>query len=228
MPRSAWRPPGGQAGRTDAGAVGLLPPGCSGWANDCGRSTRAAGSTTRTAGRRGSPWSPATLYPRWASRERGRGPRGSAEGSISHMGTTSTVSRSAHIDRDDQSAAGRLADARRTPAGRLPDALKPGIHCVRTHWIRGFMTFWLVRRIRIVMLMVSACPESGSGTCPDATPGPRPRPPGPGHRLGRPGHGNCLGRNVSRACRNDSFESSLSKHDFRRSDRRSAGTRRPG
>ena len=54
-----------------------------------------------------------------------------------------------------------LRDAWRTPAGRLPDALKPGIHCVRTHWIRGFMTFWLVRRIRIVMLMVSACPESG-------------------------------------------------------------------
>ena len=42
------------------------------------------------------------------------------------------------------------------------------------------------------------------------------------------GDGDCLGRNISRTCRNDSFESSLSKHDFRRSDRRSAGTRRPG
>jgi hypothetical protein len=27
MSRSAWRPPGEQAGRTDAGAAGLLPPG---------------------------------------------------------------------------------------------------------------------------------------------------------------------------------------------------------
>jgi hypothetical protein len=25
--------------------------------------------------------------------------------------------------------------------GLLPDAMKPGIHCVRTHWIRGFMAF---------------------------------------------------------------------------------------
>jgi len=28
----------------------------------------------------------------------------------------------------------------------LPDALKPDIQCVRTHWIRGFMTFQLARR----------------------------------------------------------------------------------
>jgi hypothetical protein len=32
---------------------------------------------------------------------------------------------------------GVLPDA----AGRLPDAVEPGIHCVRTHWIRGFMAF---------------------------------------------------------------------------------------
>jgi len=51
--------------------------------------------------------------------------------------------------------------ASRTPARRLPDVLKPGIHGVRTRWIRGFMAFRLVRRTRIVMLMVSACPESG-------------------------------------------------------------------
>ena len=25
--------------------------------------------------------------------------------------------------------------------GLRPDAMKPGIHCVRTHWIRGFMAF---------------------------------------------------------------------------------------
>ena len=30
----------------------------------------------------------------------------------------------------------------------VPDVLKPGIHGVRTHWIRGFMTFRLARRIR--------------------------------------------------------------------------------
>jgi hypothetical protein len=38
--------------------------------------------------------------------------------------------------------------------GRLPDALKPGIHCVRTHWIRGFITLQPTRRTRIVRLMV--------------------------------------------------------------------------
>jgi hypothetical protein len=58
--------------------------------------------------------------------------------------------------------AGCLPDASRMPARRLPNALKPGIHGVRAHWIRGFMAFWLVRRIRAVMLMVPACPESGS------------------------------------------------------------------
>jgi hypothetical protein len=45
--------------------------------------------------------------------------------------------------------------------GPLPDAMKPGFHCVRAHWIRGFMTFMLARRTRIVMLMVPVCPESG-------------------------------------------------------------------
>jgi hypothetical protein len=56
---------------------------------------------------------------------------------------------------------------RRTPAGRLPDAgrrpdaLKPGIHCARTHWIRGFMAFQLAQHARTVMLMVPVCPESG-------------------------------------------------------------------
>jgi hypothetical protein len=35
-----------------------------------------------------------------------------------------------------------------------PDAMEPGIHCVRTHWIRGFMAFQVARRTRIVMLMV--------------------------------------------------------------------------
>jgi len=39
--------------------------------------------------------------------------------------------------------------------------MEPGIHGVTTHWIRGFMAFRLVRRTRIVMLMVPACPESG-------------------------------------------------------------------
>ena len=60
-----------------------------------------------------------------------------------------------HVDHDDRSAAGRLAGrCCRTP-GRtllpdawpaLPDALDPGFHGVRTHWIRGFMAFQLARR----------------------------------------------------------------------------------
>jgi hypothetical protein len=50
--------------------------------------------------------------------------------------------------------------------GPLPDALKPGIHCVRTHWIRGFIAFQLVRRTRAVMLMVPTLPESGFRTVP--------------------------------------------------------------
>jgi len=33
--------------------------------------------------------------------------------------------------------------------------MKPGIHCVRTHWIRGFMAFLLARRTLTAMLMVS-------------------------------------------------------------------------
>ena len=36
----------------------------------------------------------------------------------------------------------------------LRNALDPGFHCARTHWIRGFMAFQSVRRTRIVMLMV--------------------------------------------------------------------------
>jgi hypothetical protein len=43
----------------------------------------------------------------------------------------------------------------------MPDAMKPDIHGVGTHWIRGFMVFQLVRRTRIVTLMVPAWPESG-------------------------------------------------------------------
>jgi hypothetical protein len=32
--------------------------------------------------------------------------------------------------------------------------VKPDIHGVRTHWIRGFMAFQLARRTRIVVLVV--------------------------------------------------------------------------
>jgi hypothetical protein len=39
--------------------------------------------------------------------------------------------------------------------------MKPGFHGVRAHWIRGFMTFQMARRTRIVMLLVPLCPESG-------------------------------------------------------------------
>jgi hypothetical protein len=38
--------------------------------------------------------------------------------------------------------------------GPLPDAMKPRIHGVGTHWIQGFMAFQSTRRTRIVMLMV--------------------------------------------------------------------------
>jgi len=49
---------------------------------------------------------------------------------------------------------GRRPDAHRTPPGRPPDAMKPGFHGVGTHWIRGFMAFWLARRTRTKMPMV--------------------------------------------------------------------------
>jgi hypothetical protein len=52
------------------------------------------------------------------------------------------------------------------PAGHLPGAMKPGIHCFRTHWIRGFMASQLARHARTVTLMVLVRPESGFlGTC---------------------------------------------------------------
>ena len=38
------------------------------------------------------------------------------------------------------------------------ETLKPGFHCARTHWIRGFIAFQLARRTRIVMLMVPVAP----------------------------------------------------------------------
>jgi hypothetical protein len=53
-----------------------------------------------------------------------------------------------------------------TASGPPPDALEPGFHCVRTHWIRGFMTFQLVRRTRAMLLMVPMWPESGFSNVP--------------------------------------------------------------
>jgi hypothetical protein len=44
--------------------------------------------------------------------------------------------------------------------GLLPDAMEPGIQCVGTHWIRGFMAFQLARHARTVMLMVPVRPET--------------------------------------------------------------------
>ena len=49
---------------------------------------------------------------------------------------------------------GPLPSACRTLPGRFPDALEPGLHCVRAHWIRGFMAFQLARCTRTVMLTV--------------------------------------------------------------------------
>jgi hypothetical protein len=38
----------------------------------------------------------------------------------------------------------------------LPDALDPGVHGARAHWIRGFMAFRLAWRTPAVMRMVPA------------------------------------------------------------------------
>jgi hypothetical protein len=48
--------------------------------------------------------------------------------------------------------AGSGADRRRSRLRQ--NALDPGFHCVRTHWIRGFMALQLVRRTRTAVLMV--------------------------------------------------------------------------
>jgi hypothetical protein len=45
--------------------------------------------------------------------------------------------------------------------GPLSDAVKPDIHGVRTHWIRGFMTFQLARGTWEARLMMPVLPESG-------------------------------------------------------------------
>ena len=55
-------------------------------------------------------------------------------------------------------------DAIPAPIGPLPDALEPDIHCVRTHWNRGFMAFQLVRltwTVVLTVLTVPVWPESG-------------------------------------------------------------------
>jgi hypothetical protein len=41
--------------------------------------------------------------------------------------------------------------------------MKPDIHGVRTHWIRGFMAFQLARSAWDVVLMVPVLPEYGFG-----------------------------------------------------------------
>jgi hypothetical protein len=38
--------------------------------------------------------------------------------------------------------------------------MNPGIHGVRTHWIRGFMAFQLARDARNMVLVVPVRPES--------------------------------------------------------------------
>jgi hypothetical protein len=51
----------------------------------------------------------------------------------------------------------------RVTIGSLLDAMEPGIHCVRAHWIRGFMAFQLAQCTRIVLLVVPVWTESGFG-----------------------------------------------------------------
>ena len=62
--------------------------------------------------------------------------------------------RLAYVDHEDRPAAERLPNACRTLPDASPDALEPGIHGVRTHWIRGFMAFQLARYTRTVLLTV--------------------------------------------------------------------------
>jgi hypothetical protein len=47
------------------------------------------------------------------------------------------------------------------PSRRPPNVLDSGFHCVRTHWIPGFIAFQLARRTRTVRLMVPVGSESG-------------------------------------------------------------------
>src|SRR6185503_14146030 len=62
------------------------------------------------------------------------------------------------VDHDDRSA-----------AGRLPDAMDPGFHGARTHWIRGFMAFRRAREtywIRGFMAFLRA-PSARLALAPD-------------------------------------------------------------
>ena len=62
-----------------------------------------------------------------------------AEGNTSHISHTSTV-----------------VPASSSWSGLLTYGMKPGIHCVTTQWIRGFMAFHGSGAARTVMLMVPA------------------------------------------------------------------------
>jgi hypothetical protein len=52
--------------------------------------------------------------------------------------------------------ASAMAAASTAGIGPVADAVEPAFHCVRTHWIRGFMAFQLARCTRIVLLVVPA------------------------------------------------------------------------
>jgi len=65
-------------------------------------------------------------------------------------------SRSAYVDHEDRAAAGRSETGLSLRWAHCPNAMKPGFHCVRAHWIRGFITFQLARRTRTVLLVVPA------------------------------------------------------------------------
>ena len=56
-------------------------------------------------------------------------------------------------------------------AGPHLDAVKPGFQCVKTRWNQGFTAIRPAPPAPIVILMVPACPESGS---PRVTPSPGP------------------------------------------------------
>jgi hypothetical protein len=94
--------------------------------------------------------------------------------------------------------------------------MKPDFQCVRTHWIRGFMTFQMARRTRIVMLLVLLCPESCFLDVPPyrgPAPSRRSTTPSRGFGSGRDRHLSPSGRvRPIRTCRRDDVGPGAQRH----------------
>ena len=109
------------------------------------------GSHSSTARSAGKPCGDATAPAMAASVPDLNTDSGAERFTISLADITDGVKQVAGLLGTGQSAVGAEPAQRRQ---RLPDALKAGFHCARTHWIRGFMTFQLARRTRTVRLTV--------------------------------------------------------------------------